>query len=74
MRFLAVQMLRTNNTPTALLWGVNDPWITDKKAEQMLRLNPDADYIPLIAGHCPHDEKPADFNAGLNDWLVAKSL
>eukprot|EP00959_Pyramimonas_sp_CCMP1952_P292740 6122512-Pyramimonas_sp.AAC.4 len=67
-------MLRANNTPTALLWGVNDPWITEKKAKQLLGLNPDADYIPLVAGHCPHDEKPADFNAGLNEWLAAKGL
>jgi len=69
-----METLRTNGTPTALLWGVNDPWITDSKAQQMLGLNPEADYIPLVAGHCPHDEKPADFNAGLNEWLTAKGL
>jgi pimeloyl-ACP methyl ester carboxylesterase len=53
---------------------VNDPWITEKKAKQILALYPEADYIPLKAGHCPHDEKPADFNAGLEQWLAATKL
>ena len=69
-----VQMLQVKNTPTVLLWGVNDPWITTKKADKILELYPAADFLPIVAGHCPHDEKPTEFNAQLNKWLAMRSL
>eukprot|EP00182_Erythrolobus_australicus_P003945 CAMPEP_0185836090 /NCGR_PEP_ID=MMETSP1353-20130828/9072_1 /TAXON_ID=1077150 /ORGANISM="Erythrolobus australicus, Strain CCMP3124" /LENGTH=360 /DNA_ID=CAMNT_0028534831 /DNA_START=281 /DNA_END=1363 /DNA_ORIENTATION=- len=59
--------------PTVLLWGVNDPWITNERASRLLDLLgfKDSGYIAVNAGHCPHDENPAEFNAKLIDWLAA---
>lgn len=67
-------MLAEKDLPTALLWGINDPWITDAKAQRMLGMYPAAAYLPLVAGHCPHDEKPKEFNEALNKWLVSSGL
>eukprot|EP00238_Polyblepharides_amylifera_P006139 CAMPEP_0196574448 /NCGR_PEP_ID=MMETSP1081-20130531/4159_1 /TAXON_ID=36882 /ORGANISM="Pyramimonas amylifera, Strain CCMP720" /LENGTH=399 /DNA_ID=CAMNT_0041892469 /DNA_START=83 /DNA_END=1282 /DNA_ORIENTATION=+ len=69
-----LETLQDRQTPTALLWGVNDPWIVQAKADRMLTLYPEADFLPVVAGHCPHDEKPDEFNAQLNTWLSARSL
>jgi len=57
--------------PTVLLWGVNDPWITEERAQRILEFlkYSDSGFIPVEAGHCPHDENPEEFNAKLLSWL-----
>jgi len=60
--------------PSLLLWGENDPWITMKRAKKILDLMPSATFVPLTAGHCPHDEVPAQFNAKLLAWLADNRL
>eukprot|EP00457_Paulinella_chromatophora_P005016 gb/GEZN01005029.1/.p1 GENE.gb/GEZN01005029.1/~~gb/GEZN01005029.1/.p1 ORF type:complete len:530 (-),score=57.23 gb/GEZN01005029.1/:221-1810(-) len=71
---LLLEEIERMKLPTALLWGVNDPWITIKKANVMKAAVPSADLIPLSAGHCPHDEVPDAFNAELNKWLKLQNL
>eukprot|EP00808_Paulinella_micropora_P031381 g59327.t1 len=71
---LLLQTIEKAQLPTALLWGINDPWITRKKADLMLSVAPSADFLPLRAGHCPHDEVPEQFNAELTKWLADKGL
>ena len=60
--------------PTLLLWGKNDPWITMSRANKILQLMPSAEFCPLEAGHCPHDEVPDAFNAGFVAWLQKQGL
>jgi len=59
--------------PVALLWGINDPWITNERAEQILEcLGPDnqnTSFLPINAGHCPMDERYVEFNAKLEEWV-----
>ena len=60
--------------PTLLLWGSNDPWITMSRANKILQLMPSAEFCPLEAGHCPHDEVPDAFNDGFVAWLQKQGL
>lgn len=57
--------------PLLLLWGMKDPWITPSRAEKVRSLYPSAEFVPLPnAGHCPHDDTPAEANAALLEWLA----
>ena len=49
-----------------VLQGVLDP-LNDatKRAEQIVAACPQAQLQMLQAGHCPHDEKPEEVNAGI---------
>ncbi|KAA8495448.1 Pheophytinase, chloroplastic [Porphyridium purpureum] len=65
-----ISRIRECKIPVVLLWGVLDPWITSERAEKMLlMLERDDCFIPIQAGHCPHDENPAEFNEKLDRWL-----
>jgi len=56
--------------PVMLLWGEKDPWMTPSKADTILAVRPDAVYRPVDAGHCPHDDAPAEANAALAEWAL----
>ncbi|KAF5829848.1 Alpha/Beta hydrolase protein, partial [Dunaliella salina] len=62
-------LLARLQAPLLLLWGLQDPWITPAKAEQVRALYPSAQLVGLQAGHCPHDDDPVGANAALLDWL-----
>lgn len=52
-----------------LLWGEHDPWIRPAAADKIMQLRPSAKRVSIDAGHCPHDEKPAEVNAALAAWM-----
>lgn len=60
--------------PLLVLWGDRDPWtpISGSQIYQDLaRDRDDVEFYPLAgAGHCPHDERPEEFNARLLEWLA----
>ncbi len=63
------ELLAALDRPLLLLWGEADPWMSAAKAQQFLTHYPDADLKLIDAGHCPHDERPAEVNAALDQWL-----
>jgi pimeloyl-ACP methyl ester carboxylesterase len=58
--------------PLLLLWGIRDPWINaaGRRASFQRHAPADTEEVVLEAGHCPHDEVPAQVNAALLDWLA----
>jgi pimeloyl-ACP methyl ester carboxylesterase len=57
--------------PLLLIWGRQDRLVPLDVARQCLRLRHDLPLVVLDhAGHCPHDETPAAFNAALLEWLA----
>ncbi len=63
------ELLAALDRPLLLLWGEADPWMSATKARQFLTHYPEADLQLVDAGHCPHDERPAEVNAALDRWL-----
>jgi pimeloyl-ACP methyl ester carboxylesterase len=59
--------------PLLLLWGIRDPWINaaGRRANFQRHAPADTREVVLEAGHCPHDEVPAQVNAALLDWLAS---
>ncbi len=57
--------------PLLLLWGSRDPWMNaaGKRASFLRHAPTDTTEVVLDAGHCPHDEVPAQVNNALLDWL-----
>ena len=61
--------------PLLLLWGIRDPWINaaGRRAAFQRHAPAATTEVVLEAGHCPHDEVPAQVNAALLEWLKARS-
>jgi pimeloyl-ACP methyl ester carboxylesterase len=59
--------------PLLLLWGIRDPWINaaGRRASFQRHAPAATREVVLEAGHCPHDEAPAQVNAALLEWLEA---
>jgi pimeloyl-ACP methyl ester carboxylesterase len=59
------------DAPLLLLWGLHDPWMNaaGRRVSFARHAPPDTRDVVLEAGHCPHDEVPAQVNAALIDWL-----
>lgn len=63
-------LLRKMQCPLLLLWGEGDPWINARQRGAKFR-----EYSPQLtehyfnAGHCPHDEIPAQIDRAIADWL-----
>lgn len=57
--------------PTLVLQGAKDP-LNDapKRASEIARLCANARVVLLDAGHCPHDERPEEVNAALEEFVV----
>ncbi len=64
------QLLESLDKPLLLLWGTADPWMNAGKAEKFCQYYPAATLKLLDAGHCPHDERPAEVNAAIHDWIA----
>lgn len=64
------KLLQALKRPLLLLWGTADPWMTSSKAEQFRAYYPSADLELIDAGHCPHDERPAEVNAAIDRWVT----
>ncbi len=64
-------LLAQLSCPLLLLWGEADPWINARK--QSLKFHnhyPQLTEYFLQAGHCPHDEVPAQVNGLIRSWLL----
>ncbi len=61
--------------PLLLLWGIRDPWINaaGRRAAFQRHAPAATSEVVLEAGHCPHDEVPAQVNAALLEWLAGLS-
>ena len=57
--------------PLLLVWGIRDPWINapGRRAAFQRHAPAATSEVVLEAGHCPHDEVPAQVNAELVRWL-----
>jgi pimeloyl-ACP methyl ester carboxylesterase len=54
-----------------MLWGEGDPWINARERGAKFRsYHPQLTEYYLNAGHCPHDEIPAQVNHLLQDWIL----
>jgi pimeloyl-ACP methyl ester carboxylesterase len=62
-------LLRDWTGPLMLLWGEKDPWMKPSKAKRILELKPDAVYVPVLGGHCPHDDCPNPSSAAMIDFF-----
>ena len=69
----AKSILPTLNQPMLLIWGRQDRMVPPSLAQTLARLNPRIELVELDqAGHCPHDERPTEFNRILLRWLEFK--
>lgn len=64
-------LLLTLKVPLLLLWGNSDPWIRTGAADMIQELYPAATRVDLNAGHCPHDESPAEVNAAIDKFMAS---
>ena len=63
-------ILPTLNQPILLIWGLQDRMVPPSLAHTLARLNPEIELVELDqVGHCPHDERPDEFNLILLRWL-----
>ncbi|MCS6814432.1 MAG: alpha/beta fold hydrolase [Cyanobacteria bacterium] len=64
-------LLSQMTCPLLLIWGEGDPWIRARERSAKFREH----YTALTehflqAGHCPHDEVPAQVNALMRNWVT----
>ena len=63
-------LLGQMNCPLLLIWGDKDPWMNAGDRSAKFR-----QYYPTLAehfinaGHCPHDESPAEVDQLLRNWV-----
>lgn len=58
--------------PILLLWGRQDKMVPPKLGPLFAQHNPRLTLIEIEeAGHCPHDERPAEVNRLILEWLAA---
>jgi pimeloyl-ACP methyl ester carboxylesterase len=69
-RATAPVLLQRLRTPLLLIWGRLDQLVPLDVAHQCRRHRTDLPLAVLDhAGHCPHDERPDDFNTTVLAWL-----
>lgn len=57
--------------PLLLIWGDADPWMnTYSRSELFQQHYSNLEEHHINAGHCPHDDAPAEVNAILRDWVL----
>jgi len=71
-RATAPNLLGRLRHPLLLIWGRQDRLVPLEVARRCRELRPDLPLMVLDhAGHCPHDEAAAAFNAAVLGWLAA---
>lgn len=66
------ELLEELERPALVLWGMKDPWMIPRRAEEILECYPRADRVNLMSGgHCPHDDCPEEFNRELSRWAAS---
>jgi len=67
----AKTLLPQLSVPILLLWGNQDRMVPPNLAPLFLKYKPDITLAKIEnAGHCPHDECPAEVNQLILDWLA----
>jgi pimeloyl-ACP methyl ester carboxylesterase len=57
--------------PMLLIWGHSDRIIPRSNIENLVRINPHLQFVEMpAAGHCAHDEMPAEVNKLIDNWLT----
>ncbi|CAN5829340.1 alpha/beta fold hydrolase [soil metagenome] len=57
--------------PLLLIWGDADPWMnTYTRSELFQKHYANLEEHHLNAGHCPHDDAPAEVDALLRNWVL----
>jgi len=70
--YTARRVLPELQPPALLLWGKQDRMVPPKLAPLFLQYNPNLTLVEIPdAGHCPHDEQPAEVNQVILEWLVS---
>ncbi len=65
-------LLSKMQSPLLMLWGEKDPWIDARaRGVKFRQYYPQLTEYYLTAGHCPHDEIPAQVNGKIADWVLS---
>ena len=72
---LAPQLMENFKVPVDLIWGEKDPWEPIAEAQNWAAKINCIQSLKIIpnAGHCPHDESPAQVNSQLLEILRHKA-
>lgn len=58
--------------PLLLIWGDADPWMDTYSRGALFQAHyAEIEEHHINAGHCPHDDAPAEVNALLRDWVLS---
>lgn len=64
------ELLKQMTCPLLMLWGEGDPWMNSRtRGAKFRQYYPSLTEHYLQAGHCPHDEVPAQVNALIREWM-----
>ncbi|HEY9737171.1 MAG TPA: alpha/beta fold hydrolase [Trichocoleus sp.] len=64
------ELVTALQVPALLIWGAQDRVVSPAWAEKLLPLNPQLTYRAIPdGGHCLFDEKPAEVNRLVLDWI-----
>lgn len=64
-------LLQQLTHPLLMLWGEGDPWINaQQRGAKFRQYYPQLTEYYLKAGHCPHDEIPAQVNSLIRSWVL----
>ena len=64
-------LLEKMTCPLLLIWGDADPWMnTYSRGELFQQHYSNLEEHHINAGHCPHDDAPAEVDAILRNWVL----
>lgn len=64
-------LLKDMSCPLLLIWGDADPWMnTYSRGELFQKHYSNLEEHHINAGHCPHDDAPAEVDALLKRWVL----
>lgn len=68
------ELLPRVKQPLLVIWGADDPWTPIAGAKIYQDLAAEGEQVQFASipntGHCPHDERPAEVNRLILDWLA----
>jgi len=69
--YLATDLFDKIDCPIQLIWGEKDPWESLNEAKDWKQKFKNIKRLDIIegAGHCPHDEEPAETNRLICEFL-----
>ena len=65
-------LLSQMTCPLLLIWGDEDPWMDTYSRGELFQKHYDSiEEHHINAGHCPHDDAPAEVDGLLKDWVLS---